>query len=207
MTLPLAPDVMLALIGFSFVTSITPGPSNLILLSSGVTFGFRRSLPLAFGVSFGFLSMLLLVGLGVGQLLQANPTVYGLLRLACLGYVLWLAWKIATSRPPSGESGQASGSPVSFLQAALLQWVNPKAWAVALIATVTYTATRDYALSLLLMILLFALVNLPSISTWALFGVALRRILRDPARVRAFNLAMALLLVASMAPLFIELVG
>jgi len=199
-------DVMLALIGFAFVTSITPGPSNLILLSSGVTFGFRRSLPLASGICCGFLSMLLVVGLGVGQVLQASPAIYAVLRVLCLGYVLWLAWKIANSRPQSGEGDQAAGRPVGFLQAALLQWVNPKAWAVALIATVTYTATGDYAASLLLMILVFGLVNLPSISTWALFGVALRRVLHDPAKVRVFNVAMALLLVASMAPILIELV-
>lgn len=200
-------ELLLGLAGFSLVTSISPGPSNLILLASGVNFGFRRSLPLVFGINLGFLSMLLLVGLGLGPFLQANPMLYLALKIACILYVLWLAWKVAWSDPRDAFDKEAGGTQITFVQAALLQWVNPKAWAVALIATVSYTTTANYTLSLLLMIALFAVVNLPSISAWALFGFALRRFLMQPARLRAFNIAMALLLVGSMTPILLDFVS
>jgi len=198
-------DLLLALAGFAFVASITPGPSNLILLASGVNFGFRRTAPVVLGVSFGFLSMLLIVGMGVGQVLRTNETVYAILRILSVLYVLWLAWKIATSLPPQAEEGSPSARPITFWQASLLQWVNPKAWAVALIVTVSYTTPADYLLSLLLIISVFGIVNLPSISAWAMFGVLLRQVLSDPVKVRVFNVAMALLLVAAMAPILMDL--
>lgn len=202
-------ELLLALAGFAFATSITPGPSNLILLASGVNYGFRRSLPLMLGISAGFLTMVLLVGLGIGQVLQANATLYAILQSLSVLYVLWLAWKIASSRTTPTSDGDAAARPFTFLQAALLQWVNPKAWTVALIVTVSYTPQGtlpgDYLPSLLLMILVFGVVNLPSISTWAICGMALRRVLSDPARLRGFNIAMALLLVASMVPIVLGL--
>ncbi|MDJ0947310.1 MAG: LysE family translocator [Alphaproteobacteria bacterium] len=197
-------DVLMALAGFAFVASITPGPSNLILLASGVNFGFWRSAPVVLGVSFGFLSMLLIVGLGVGQVLQTSETVYTILKIVSVLYVVWLAWKIATSSPMRAEDDEAAARPLTFWQAGLLQWVNPKAWTVALIVTVSYTSPADYLPSLLLITLLFGLVNLPSISTWAVFGVVLRQILVDPRKVRVFNVVMAVLLVASMAPLLVD---
>lgn len=199
-------DLLLALMGFAFVTSVSPGPGNFLLLASGANYGFRRCLPLVLGISFGFLFMVLVVGLGLGPLLQRYPLVSTGLRLACLCYVLWLAWKIARAAPMEGEAGQRAARPLGFLQAALLQWLNPKAWAVALIVTVSYTAPgltmTDYMASLLLVIFFFGLVNLPSISIWAISGVALRRFLDNPVRLRWFNRAMALLLVAAMVPVF-----
>ena len=199
-------DLLLALMGFAFVTSISPGPGNFLLLASGANHGFRRCLPLVLGISFGFLFMVLMVGLGLGPLLQRYPLVSAGLRFACLCYVLWLAWKIARAAPMEGTAGQQAARPLGFLQAALLQWLNPKAWAVALIVTVYYTAPgltmTDYMANLLLVIFLFGLVNLPSISIWAISGVALRRLLDSPMRLRWFNRAMALLLVAAMVPVF-----
>jgi threonine/homoserine/homoserine lactone efflux protein len=209
-------DLLLALAGFAFVTSVSPGPGNFLLLASGANFGFRRSLPLVLGISAGFLTMVFLVGMGLGPLLQRFPAVYGGLKIACIAYVLWLAWKIARSAPSAPRPGEAKESavqPFGFFQAALLQWLNPKAWAVALIVTVSYAApapgatTADYAASLLLVIFFFALVNLPSISLWAASGMALRRLLSEPRRLRRFNLAMALLLVLSMAPVVLTMSG
>ena len=196
---------MLALMGFAFVTSITPGPSNLILLAAGANFGFRRAIPLVLGLSFSFLAMLLLVGFGLGQVLRAHETLYTVLKLLSLLYILWLAWNIARSSPREAEAGEPASQPLTFLQMALLQWINPKAWAVALTVTAAYTTQAGYVASLLSMVLLFGLVNLPSVSAWALFGSFLRRILRDPPKVRAFNLVMALLLVASMSPVALDL--
>ncbi|WP_193367085.1 LysE family translocator [Pelagibius marinus] len=213
MTFPLTSDLLLALAGFAFVTSVSPGPGNFLLLASGANFGFRRTLPLVLGISAGFLTMVFLVGMGLGPLLQRFPAVYGALKIACIAYVLWLAWKIATSSPKLGEAEESAARPFGFFQAALLQWLNPKAWAVALIVTVSYAApapgaaTADTAASLLLVIFFFALVNLPSISLWAASGMALRRLLNEPRRLRRFNLVMALLLVLSMAPVVLTLSG
>ncbi len=196
-------DTMLALTGFAFVMSISPGPSNFLLLASGVNFGFRRSVPLVLGISLGFLTMVFFVGLGIGQVLQSNPTVYALLKLVCAGYVLWLASRIARSRSISPAEHARAAEPISFIEAALFQLVNPKAWAVALVVTVSYTQPSSYLASLILMILVFAAVNLPSISFWAVFGVALRRFLDDSRKIRAFNIAMALLLVGSIVPVLL----
>lgn len=205
----MAPDTLLALMGFAFVTSVTPGPSNLILLAAGANHGFRRSLPLILGVNVSFLSMLLTVGFGLGQLIQTNQAVHNGLRMLSLLYILWLAWKIARSSPPGGEDGEEASAPVrlTFLQMAMLQWVNPKAWAVALAVTAAYTTPEGYTASLLALTALFGIVNLPSISVWAASGGALKRLLGQPGKVRAFNLCMAALLVASMVPVLLEIGG
>jgi len=196
-------DNLLALLGFAFVMSISPGPSNFLLLASGVNFGFRRSVPLVLGISLGFLTMVFFVGLGLGQILKSTPFIYGALKLACAAYVLWLAWKIARSRSMGPADSSEVEIPISFVQAALFQLVNPKAWAVALIVTVSYTDPERYLPSLIIMILLFAAVNLPSISVWAASGVALRRIIGEGRAIVVFNVFMALLLVASMVPVLL----
>jgi threonine/homoserine/homoserine lactone efflux protein len=197
-------EMLVALVGFAFVMSISPGPGNFILLASGVNFGFRRSVPIVLGISAGFLSMVLAVGLGLGPFLHENQSVYAVLKLLCAAYVFWLALKIARSSPMTNASAEKPERPISFLQASLFQLVNPKAWAVALIVTVSYTTPADYLPSLLAMIVVFAVVNLPAISMWALFGVGLRQLLNDPAKVRVFNIAMALLLVGSMIPVLLD---
>ncbi len=201
----MAVESMLALMGFAFVTSITPGPSNLILLTASANFGFWRSTPLVLGISLGFLSMLLIVGFGLGQVLRANESLYTVLKFLSLFYILWLAWKIARSSPMKSGDDETASRPLTFLQMALLQWVNPKAWAVALTVTVAYTTPANYAASLLLLTLVFGVVNLPSVSAWAVFGSVLRKILHDPVKIRAFNLLMAVMLVASMSPIVMDL--
>ena len=199
----MSPDTILALIGFAFVMSISPGPGNFLLLASGVNYGFLRSLPLVFGISLGFLTMVFFVGLGLGQVLQSKPAVYTILKIACAGYVFWLAWKIARSQSIAPGDRKEMEKPISFFHAALFQLVNPKAWAVALIVTVSYTNPDRYLTSLILMILIFAVVNLPSISVWAVSGVVLRRIMGGGRRVVVFNILMALLLVGSMMPVLL----
>jgi threonine/homoserine/homoserine lactone efflux protein len=198
-------DLFLALTLFAFVTSITPGPNNLMLLASGVNFGFRRTIPHMLGIGIGFAVMLLGVGLGLGALLAAYPAVYQALRVASIAYMLWLAWKIANSGPVTAKDGDAHARPMTLLQAALFQWINPKAWAMALTGTAAYTVPSNYLATLAIMVVVFALINLPSVSVWTVFGVALRRVLQDPVRVRIFNAAMALLLVTSIWPLITEL--
>jgi len=192
-------DTALALIGFAFVMSISPGPGNFLLLASGATFGFARSLPLVLGISAGFLGMVFAVGMGLGSLLARAPEIDIVLRIACGLYVLWLAVRIARSRALA-SGGETVSRPIGFVQAALFQLVNPKAWAVALVVTVSYTDPERLTASLLAMIAVFALVNFPSISLWALSGAGLQRILAKGRRIVVFNVAMAALLVASMVP-------
>ena len=132
----MTPELVLALVAFAFVTSITPGPNNLMLLASGAAFGFRRSVPHMLGVGIGFVAMTVLVGLGLAGLIEAAPGLRLALKAAGVAYMLWFAWKILNAGAP-GEAG-AAARPMRFHEAALFQWVNPKAWAMALTAVTAY---------------------------------------------------------------------
>lgn len=189
--------LLLALVGFAFVTSVTPGPNNMMLLASGANFGFRRSLPHMLGISLGHALMVFLVGLGLAQVFQRQPALGTGLKLLSVLYMLWLAWKIAHAAAP--REGQVGGRPLSFLQAAAFQWVNPKAWAMALTAVTVYASAQDWA-AMLTVAMVFAMVNLPSVSVWTLAGQQLRRFLTTHRRLQVFNVTMAVLLVASLWP-------
>ncbi|WP_421929609.1 LysE family translocator [Neoaquamicrobium sediminum] len=193
-------DLLLALVVFAFVTSITPGPNNFMLLASGVNFGFRRTIPHMLGIGGGFLSLLLGVGFGLGALLTAYPSLHLALKLAGGAYLLYLAWRIAMSRSLSEKDGKAA-RPMTFLEAAAFQWVNPKAWVMAVTAMAVYADPAAPFLSVLVVALAFALVNLPSVSTWAGFGMALRGFLADPVRLKWFNIAMGVALAVSLWPM------
>ncbi|NNH56206.1 LysE family translocator [Rhizobium laguerreae] len=192
-------DTFLALVLFAFTTSITPGPNNMMLFASGVNFGFRRTIPHMFGIGVGFFSLLIGVGFGLGALLHTVPMVYTVLKFAGGAYLLWIAWKIASSR--SLSEGSTGVEPMSFVAAAAFQWVNPKAWVMAVTAMATYTNPQLYLASVLIVGLAFAAVNVPSVSTWAGFGSALREWLSDPVRLKWFNISMAVLLVLSLWPM------
>ncbi|KPY24816.1 Lysine exporter protein LysE/YggA [Pseudomonas syringae pv. papulans] len=196
-------DLLLAFTLFAFVTSITPGPNNMMLLASGVNFGFSRTLPHMLGISVGFFVLVLAVGFGLGSVFKAWPVLYTILRYVGAAYLLYLAWKIATSGPAS-DKVDSQGKPLSFMSAALFQWVNPKAWIMAIGAISTYTPMQGYFYNVLVISAVFALINLPSVGVWAGFGSLLRNVLRDPLGLRIFNGVMAALLVASLYPLFIE---
>lgn len=190
-------DLLLALLGFAFVTSVTPGPNNLMLMASGANFGFRRTLPHMLGISLGFAVLAGAVGLGLAGLLHGFPPAMLALKALAVGYMLWLAWKIAHAAAP-GE-GRAGGRPMSLIQAALFQWVNPKAWAMALGAIAVYAPGGRIA-EIALVAAIFSLVNLPTVGLWAWAGEALRHWLSDARRLRVFNLTMAAALVASLWP-------
>ncbi|MBC3421417.1 MULTISPECIES: LysE family translocator [unclassified Pseudomonas] len=197
-------DLLTAFILFAFVSSITPGPNNTMLLASGVNFGVRRSIPHAMGISIGFMLMVLGVGFGLGELFKAWPPLYSILRYVGAAYLLYLAWKIATSGPVSGDAA-GTRKPLSFWGAAAFQWVNPKAWVMAVGAITTYTPAQGYVLNVIVIAALFALVNLPSVGIWVMFGSALRNLLQNPRWLMLFNVLMALLLVISLYPLlFVE---
>ena len=196
-------ELLLAFILFAFVTSVTPGPNNMMLLASGVNFGIRRSLPHMLGISLGFMLLVAAVGLGLGQLFEQFPPLYTALRYGGAAYLLYLAWKIAASGAPDAD-GKATGKPFTFLQAAAFQWVNPKAWIMAIGAITTYTPQDGFVSNVLLIAALFALVNCPSVGLWTVAGSLLRSWLDNPRALRAFNIGMALLLVASLYPIFVD---
>lgn len=204
-------ELLLALTAFAFVSSITPGPNNLMLMASGVNFGFARTIPHMLGVGVGFVIMILLVGAGLVKIFELFPQAHTVLKVVSCLYLLYLAWKIATSPAPGSKaSAKASAKtdapgkearPFTFLEAALFQWVNPKAWTMALTAVTAYSIPSAPVLSLLLVALVFGAINLPSVSAWALAGVQLRRFLGDPRKLRIFNITMAVLLVATVYPI------
>jgi threonine/homoserine/homoserine lactone efflux protein len=190
-------ELFLALLGFAFVTSVTPGPNNMMLLASGVNFGFRRTVPHMLGISIGHALMVFLVGLGLAGVFKVWPLALVVLKVLAVAYMLWLAWKIAHAGAP-GE-GRVKPQPMTFLQAAAFQWVNPKAWAMALGAVSAYVVEPSpYAYAAVAGA--FACVNLPSVAVWAGAGQAVRRWLDGPGRLRAFNWGMAGLLVLSLWP-------
>jgi threonine/homoserine/homoserine lactone efflux protein len=193
-------DAFLALLVYAFVTSITPGPNNFMLLASGVNFGFVRTIPHMLGIGIGFLVLLLAVGFGLGAMLTAFPVLHTGLKIAGGVYLLYLAWKIAMSRSLGGK-GEAKAQPMRFIDAAAFQWVNPKAWVMAITAMAVYTNPERPFLSVVLISIAFAVVNLPSVSTWAGFGTALRGFLSDPLRLKWFNIAMGVLLAATLWPM------
>lgn len=203
------PMLSLPLLGplaaFALVASITPGPNNVMLASSGLTFGFRRSIPHMLGVSIGFVLLMVLTGLGLGALFTHAPWLYTVLKYGGALYLLYLACKIARSGPM--QDGAQRGRPFTFTQAALFQWINPKAWVMAIGVIATYTPQQGFFANLMVAAVVCGIVNLPSIGIWVVFGVALRRLLHRPGAVRLFNWTMALLLVASLYPVALELMA
>lgn len=192
--------ILAALLGFAFVTTVTPGPNNLMLMASGANFGFRRTVPHMLGIAGGVSLMALLVGLGLMALFEALPLLGGILKVVSVLYLLWLAYKIATAAPI--EVREAKAQPMTLIQAAAFQWINPKAWAMCLSAITIYAPDRTL-LSVAIVAGAFALVSLPAISVWAWLGTVIRRWLSSPRRLQVFNLTMAALLVASMYPLLV----
>lgn len=190
-------DTLPALALFALVTSVTPGPNNLMLMASGANFGFRRTVPHMLGVSLGFAMMTFVVGAGLTGLFQTYPVAVTALEVVSVAYMLWLAWKIAHAAAPKDR--QAGGTPMTFLQAAAFQWVNPKAWAMALTAVTVHAPDRSMG-AVAAVALIFGAINLPSVSLWTLTGQQLRRVLTNPRRLTIFNWTMAGLLVLSLAP-------
>lgn len=190
-------ETITALALFAFVSSATPGPNNLMLMASGANFGFLRSIPHMMGISIGFMVMLFAVGSGLTQLFDRFPVIYDILKIASVIYMLWLAWKIAHAAPITKNAN--AGAPMSFLQAAGFQWVNPKAWAMALTAVTVYVGDASL-LWLAFAAFLFAVVNLPSVSLWTVAGQQMQRILTNPRRLTIYNWTMATLLVLSLYP-------
>jgi len=199
----IASGALVGLTLYAFVTSITPGPNNMMLLASGVNFGFARTVPHVLGISIGFGLMVLIVGAGLGALFEKYPMFHSALRWVGATYLLYLAWRIATSAIPKGGK-RTTGHPLGFLAAAAFQWVNPKTWIMALGAITTYLPQAPTIAAIATLAIIFAVVNAPCVAAWAAFGVGLRRFLTKPSRVHVFNVSMAVLLVLSLYPIAIN---
>ncbi|MES1203013.1 MAG: LysE family translocator [Pseudomonadota bacterium] len=191
-------ELFIALISFATVSSFTPGPNNLMLMASGTNFGFARTIPHSLGVIVGYTAMVLLVGIGLSGVFTAVPALHDVMKAFCVAYLLYLAWKIATA-PPPGE-GPIRAKPMTFTQAALFQWINPKGWTMALTAASAYAVSDDFW-SYAIIALVFGLIGVPSNGLWMVMGVQARRLLSNPRALRAFNIGAALLLVGSLYPL------
>ncbi len=184
-------DSLLALAGFAFAAVWTPGPNNMMLAASGATFGWRATVPHAMGVAFGFPIMLFLIALGLGEAFQRSALLReGLAYLGC-AVMLYLAVRIALADRARG--GRRS-RPLSFLEAVGFQWVNPKAWVMAIGAAATYVSGARPLLEAAVAAGVFAVAGLTSSQGWSGFGAALGRVLGDGWRLRAFNVAMGGLL-------------
>jgi threonine/homoserine/homoserine lactone efflux protein len=195
-------SLLIAFFLFAAVMFFTPGPNNIMVMSSGLTYGFRRTLPHICGVVIGFAFMVGAVGLGFGTIFIAFPVLQTILKYAGAAYLVYLAVLIAMSGPP--KPGEAGRGPMTFWGAAMFQWVNVKGW-VAIIGTITaYAAIASFPLNIVIQVLAFLAMGTASITIWTLFGSALRPFLTSPRSVRAFNLAMAALLLASLYPVIME---
>lgn len=196
------PETLLSFILFALSATLTPGPNNVMLLASGANFGLRATGPHVAGVSIGFPVMVVAVGLGLGAVFEQFPLLHEVLRWAGGAYLLWLAWKIATAAG-MGET-ERRGKPFTFLQAAGFQWVNPKAWIMAISAFAVYSAPEADPLSQALLFgAVFCIIAFPSCGIWAAFGSFIGRILKSTRALRLFNGTMAALLVASVLLLFV----
>ncbi|CAM2903778.1 LysE family translocator [Vibrio rarus] len=187
-----------ALLLFALVSTATPGPNNIMLLSSGANIGFKRTIPHMLGITLGFALMLVLVGVGLMGLFNAYPHSHTILKYISLGYLLYLAVKIAMSGP---FRQHGAFTPMSFLGAASFQWVNPKGWSMALSAITLFSATGAWW-ELIIVAAVFTIANIPSVTLWTLAGSQLQHWLTTPIRIKTFNVSMASLLLMSAISVF-----
>jgi len=195
-------DMFSALVAFAAAMAFTPGPNNIMVTASGVNFGFARTIPHILGITFGFFVLVSVCAAGLGAAFAAYPPLQVALKVAGALYLLWLAWKIATSAPASDDEPHVA-EPISFWQAALFQWLNPKALVAALSGVALYVRPAHWVADFTVLQIVYTVATILAVATWTGFGVALRRVLADPKHARIFNFAMALLLVASIVPMVI----
>lgn len=195
-------EMILPLTIFGLASSITPGPNNVMLTASGSAFGFQRSIPHMAGITVGFPVMLFTVGLGLGELFTRYTQVHLALKYIGAAYLIYLAWRIAQSGQPNGDD--ANARPLTFLEAAAFQWVNPKAWVMAVSSIPAFTTPGgNYYAELTVIAGIFAAVCVPSCVAWCLFGVAIRRLIRTPETARVVNFGLAGLVALSVGLLFL----
>ncbi|HWX50199.1 MAG TPA: LysE family translocator [Roseomonas sp.] len=195
---------LLSFLAFAFVASVTPGPNNILVLATAATDGLRATIPLILGIALGFGVMVTVVGLGLAGPLASHAGLHAMLRWLGAAWMLVLAWQIARSAAPDPAQRARKGGPLGFWGACAFQWVNPKAWVLALATVTTYTVPGEALVGRILLLAgIFVVVTLPSTGAWAVLGAGTGRLLSSPGRLRAFNLAMGLLLAASVVPVLL----
>jgi threonine/homoserine/homoserine lactone efflux protein len=194
--------MLLSLLAFAVTMYITPGPNNVMLASSGANYGLRATLPHMLGINLGFATMLVVVSAGLGSLLLSAPALLPVMRWIGAAWMVWLAWKIASAAPP----GEGSRRPLMGIPgAAAFQWINPKAWLIAVAAASEYMLPdQPLGTQLLRIGIVFMAVGFPCMLPWAMLGSGAGRLLRSRAQLRAFNITMALLLLLSLVPVLME---
>jgi threonine/homoserine/homoserine lactone efflux protein len=203
MSVTMSNSLLMAFVMFAVVMFFTPGPNNIMLLSSGLTHGFRRTVPHIAGITVGFAFMVAAVGVGLGTVFIAYPLLQTILKYAGAAYLIYLAAMIAMSDPVEPEQAGGRG-PMSFWGAAMFQWVNAKGW-VMVIGTITaYAAIASFPWNIVIQTVISLVMGTLSTVAWALFGAALRPVLTSRTAVRAFNIVMAVLLLASLYPVFMD---
>lgn len=196
--------MIISIASFALASTMTPGPNNIMLLSSGLTFGYKRTIPHALGVNFGFPVMMLCVGLGVGKLFEVFPFIYIILKVAGISYLLWMAWHIANTKG-SGSTENKKDKPFTFLQAALFQWINPKAWVMAVTSTAAFITDHKIAfIQVTIISCIYFICAIFSTNLWSLGGVMLKRFIQNERLVQIFNIAMAILIVGSILPFVLK---
>lgn len=197
-------EIFFAVIFFAFSTTITPGPNNVMIMSSGVNYGIKASISHWLGICLGFPFMVLLIGLGFGIVFEQYPNLHQIIKLMGIIYLVWLAWHIASAEPKRIEQGHSK--PLNFYQAVLFQWINGKAWVMASGAIAAFTTLQGvYWQEVLIITLAFLIVAFPCIGLWLICGVLLRKVLTKPLFQRIFNISMAVILLLSMVPVMLEL--
>ncbi len=195
-------ELIVSLLLFSISMTITPGPNNVMVTASGVNFGYKKTLPHILGITFGFPIMIVLIGLGLGSVFKSFPVIHHILKYIGATYLLYLAYKIATFSS-FGKKGNRN-KPFTFWQAVIFQWVNPKAWVIAVGAIATFTSVgRDVFLEVLLIAFVFCIICFPCVSLWTFLGTNIKRLLKTDYYRKVFNISMAFLLVLSLLPVFL----
>lgn len=198
-------EFYLSILIFAISSTVTPGPNNIMILTSGLNYGVKKSIPHLLGISFGFPVMIIVIGFGFSIIFERYPVFNEVIKILGVVYLLYLAWLIASSSPVSLEGKRSK--PLNFFQAALFQWVNPKAWVVATGAVSAYTSvSSDILAQVIFIALAFLIVAIPSLSVWLIFGVGIKKYLKSARHQKLFNLSMALLLIGSIIPVLISLV-
>jgi threonine/homoserine/homoserine lactone efflux protein len=197
-------QLLLAFIVFATVMFFTPGPNNIMLLSSGLTYGFRPTVPHILGITFGFAFMVGAVGIGLGAVFLAYPILQTFLKWGGVAYLVYLAAAIAMSDPVKPEEGGRRKGPMTFIGAAMFQWINAKGWVMVISTITAYAAIAAFPVNIVIQVAISLMLGIVSCTTWTLFGSALRPLLSSRRALRIFNLVMAALLLASLIPVFLE---
>lgn len=192
-------EYFLSLTVFTFVAGITPGPNNMMLMTSGLNHGIRKSLPHYFGICLGFPVMVAIMGFGMSAVLSRYPNIFLIIKILGISYLLYLSWKIANAG--NTKASLQVRKPFSFIQAAAFQWLNPKAWAIALGALATFTLPGKFEFSVIVILAFYLVTGLVTMAIWLKLGQSLKQFLNTEKRVQRFNIAMAMLLAVSILPM------